>query len=472
LVALCASCSHGFQLQRSSILRLHRSLRYDAAINTRTRRYTVIHEDQDEIPSRIQKRRDQIAEKFRALTELTEKQDQYFFILAVLPSALAFFAWEDISLALSNFLEAYGIAKQDSSGVFATNILRPTITGVVVPVIAIALATLVSTTINVLRDREVELRTLINKESCDLQLLRQAVFGMFGTRQHASRRARAMALLCSYVKGLERECNVGAVEALEELQLSGGIAANELTQLTKMLHGIDGAAASRQGSVGYADNLIRSLNDYRSQRVAELLSGFPTIHWGVLILLSLSVCGTFLLSSNQPVEQFLNSVSLRVLFALLVGVCSGIASICLNLADPFSGTFSMLEASAQLRDIRLSLEEDVAEATAEAGEISPNLSFAILNPSGQQIRDTNLDTTNQSGERIKVWGFRPNTNNKEPRRYGLRSTVYFHLLTGPFGSNVKVLGDVIAWLATFVASRTKAFSQRFLAISMAWGKKS
>lgn len=399
-----------------------------------------------------------------ATKQLEEKEDQVQFLLAVLPSLLAFFAWEDISKALSNTLALFG----DSSGIFADTLLRPTITGVVVPVIAIALATLVSTTINVLRDREVQLRTLINKESCDLRLLRCAVFGLFGTRQHASRRARACALLCRYVEQLERESNIGAVEALEELQLSGGIAANELAQLTQMLHGVDGAAASRQGSVGYADDLVRSLNDYRSQRVAELLSGFPAIHWGVLILLSFSVCGTFLLASNQPMNQYLNSVSLRALFALLVGVCSGTATICLNLADPFRGTFSILEASAQLRDLRLCLKEDVAEATAEAGEISSNLVHTILLGGAQDgsgiNNGSNTENPRQSGHPETLVGGLPFQTNNETRRYALMPTLYFHLLTGPFGSNVKAMGDLIAWLASIVARRTKALSQRITAL--------
>ena len=345
-----------------------------------------------------------------------------------------------------------------------------------VPVIAIALATLVSTTINVLRDREVQLRTLINKESCDLYLLRQAVFGLFGTRQHASRRARALALLCSYVQQLKRESSLGALEELQELQLSGGIAANELNQFTQMLHGIDGAAASRQGTVGYADDLVRSLNDYRSERVAELLSGFPAIHWGVLIALSLSVCTTFLLASNQPMNEYLNSLTLRILFATLVGVCSGTATLCINLADPFRGTFSILDASAQLEELRLLLEKDVAEASAEAGEIASSLVYAILlgewkedssidsaiaNPSVQQNMGK-LDTTSPSG--VGDFKNKKSKTRKEPRRYGIVPTIYFHLLTGPFGSNVKALGDVIAWLATFLTSQTKAFSQRVTAI--------
>jgi len=501
LWTLFASSSHGFQRQPSAnnngppfIARQRGdtttklpplpSALHSRSVNTDGHDVATEADEETKYTNLLSSRRLQIATKWRTLTEMEEKQDQFFFMLAVLPSILAFFSWKDISSALSNFLEKYGAVKfGDVDGnLFANNLLRPTITGVVVPVIAIALATLVSTTINVLREREVQLRTLINKESCDLRLLRRAVFGLFGTRQHASRRARALALMCRYVEQLERESSYGAVEALGELQLSGGIAANELDQLTEMLHGIDGAAASRQGTVSYADDLVRSLNDYRSERVAELLSGFPAIHWGVLIALSFSVCVTFLLASNQPMNQYLNSVSLRALFALLVGVCSGTASICLNLADPFSGTFSILEASAQLGDLRLCLEEDVAEATAEAGEISSSLVHAILlggskesrfksgivEPSGQEIRDK-LDTSQSDWDEVQNINSK---TNKEPQRYGLIPTLYFHLLTGPFGSNVKALGDVIAWLATFVASRTKALSQQVMALSMAFGRKS
>ena len=119
--------------------------------------------------------------------------------------------------------------------------------GVVVPVISIALATLVSTTVNVLRQRQVDLRAYVNKEACELRLLRRAVFGMYGTRQHAGRRARALALLCGYVEQLIKECNEGAIDELEERQLTGGISVNELDRLSSMLHGVDGAAAARQG---------------------------------------------------------------------------------------------------------------------------------------------------------------------------------------------------------------------------------
>ena len=239
-------------------------------------------------------------------------------------------------------------------------------------------------------------------------------------------------------------------------------------------------------SVGVADNLILSLNGHRSDRVALLLSVFPVIHWGVLIALSFSLLFTFLLNSNQQVLQYLNSVQLRMLFAILVGVFSGTATLCINLADPFRGSFSVAEAAAQLGDLRLCLKQDVLEATAEEGEITSKVVHALLlggrnyndlsesDPVSQvqvskelteelarngQFSSNSKDDQAATGvERTR--NNNNNINDRTRRRYGLASTVYFHLLTGPLGSNARVLGDVIAWLATYVGSWTRAASNR------------
>lgn len=401
--------------------------------------------------------------------EQRDQLDQIYLLMAVAPSLLAFLLWEDVSRSLSVFLDTYGTTgRAVDGGQFAVNLLRPTITGVVVPVISIALATLVSTTVNVLRARQVELRALVNKESCELRLLRRAVRGMFGTRQHAHRRAVALALVCAYVEQLERETRVGAVESLEELQLSGGIAVNELDRLSEMLHGIHGAAASRQGSVGAADDLVLSLTGHRSDRVALLLSVFPVIHWGVLVALSVSLCVTFLLNSNQMVLQYLNSVQLRTLFAILVGVFSGTAMLCLDLADPFRGSFSISEAATQLEDLRLELRRDIAEACAEAGEISAIHKLLLLaekDGSGiasiESLLSNNRYYSMESSRRQDgTMDVNVKVDDSSPRRYGLFSTVYFHLLTGPLGSNVRLIGDVVAWVTTFVSSRFRLLSQR------------
>jgi len=42
-------------------------------------------------------------------------------------------------------------------------------------------------------------------------------------------------------------------------------------------------------------------------------------------------------------------------------------------------------------------------------------------------------------------------------RYGyeLLSTLYFHLLTGPLGGNVRLIGDAIAWTITIIGRRLR-----------------
>mmetsp|Transcript_30289 Transcript_30289/g.57254 ORF Transcript_30289/g.57254 Transcript_30289/m.57254 type:complete len:546 (-) Transcript_30289:446-2083(-) len=427
--------------------------------------------------------------------EVRDRQDTYFLIAAILPTIVAFVSWQDISFGLSEFLDTYGVKAVDGNQ-FANNLLRPTITGVVVPVISIALATLVSTTVNVLRERQVEIRALVNKEACDLRLLRRAIFGMFGTRQHAGRRARALTLLTAYVDQLNRECHPGAIESLEELELSGGIATNELDRLSAMMHGVDGAAVSRQGSVEVADDILSRLNAYRSDRVALLLTDFPDLHWIVLVALSVSIIVTFLLESNQLADQYLNSIQLRSLFALLVGVFSATATLCIDLDDPFTGSFSVVKASMQIGDLELCLQEDLREANAEAGEISgatrkffrsflgaPTEGGAASNcikmeiltrgeegvagTGSKQDSITTVDASQEDDDASTVVEDSPppteqrgsrglNLGSKSHSRYGFLSTIYFHLLTSPMGASVRVLGDVGAWATTIVVRRTRA----------------
>ena len=412
-------------------------------------------------------RRDRLQQTLAAAAEEEEEgrdtQDNFFLIAAFLPAIIAFVSWEGISFGLSEFLDMVGVVGTKDGNYFSNNLLRPTITGVVVPVISIALATLVSTTVNVLRQRQVDLRAHVNKEACELRLLRRAVFGMYGTRQHAGRRARALALMCGYVDQLITECEEGAVDVLEELQLNGGIAFNELDQLSAMLHGIDGASAARQGSVSAADDLIVSLNGHRSDRVATLLSVFPDIHWGILAGLSVSIIFAFLLTSNQQVLQYLNSIQLRFMFATIVGVCSGTATLCYDLSTPFSGTFSISGASTQLADIKVYLQEDVREAIAESREISSSArkffrsvlgGTDVSSPSELSRRRSGFCSGDEcgAGEEDDEVDLNPSSR----YGYGFLSTLYFHLLTGPLGGNVRLIGDTMAWITTFLGRRLRA----------------
>ena len=199
--------------------------------------------------------------------------------------------------------------------------------------------------------------------------------------------------------------------------------------------------------------------------------------WGVLTALSSSLVVSFLLNSNQTVLQYLNSVQLRILFAMIVGVFSGTGMLCLDLADPFRGSFSIAEASTQLGDLRLVLKRDIAVACAEAGEISSVRKILFLNErDGSDV--ASIDSL-VPDSRYYAMGMDPpkrephaamgDRDDSSPRRYGLFSTIYFHLLTGPLGSNVRILGDVLAWVTSVVSSRARTLSQR-VKNKMPWGR--
>ena len=155
------------------------------------------------VSSLRQLRRLSLARRRRAIADEEDsargREDLTFLVYgAVAPPLLAFAAWERISGALSGYLfDRYGALGADGAARFTDELLRPTITGVVVPVISIALATLVSTTVNVLRSQQVEIRALVNKEACDLRLLRRAIFGKIAVEVDTDRGGNRRNLRCA-----------------------------------------------------------------------------------------------------------------------------------------------------------------------------------------------------------------------------------------------------------------------------------
>lgn len=363
-------------------------------------------------------------ESFELAEVFRRNYDNLFLLIAVIPPVCAFIAWPEIAAFVATIIGDFTSNYRNVDGnAFAVNLLRPTINGVVVPALAIGGGTLLATTVNVLRTRQVDMRRSINKEVCELRLLRRAILGMFSTRQHARRRAKALRLLLAYTQQLVVETRVGAVEELMKKQSNGGISENELDELAEMLHGIDGAAASRQGSVAAAEGLIVSLNGHRSDRVATLLSGFPRIHYGILATFSLSICFAFLIESNQEILQFLNSIQLRCLFAILIATVSSAAALCADLNDPFRGSFCISLAAEQLQDFSSRLEDDISSATADAETVPTKFSTP---PKSRQTE------------------------------YGATDTAYFHLLTGPLAANTRVGGELVSFCLRCV-SRMKQF---------------
>ena len=266
---------------------------------------------------------------------------------------VGFLSYPLLATAVRDFIDSRNTFQAVDGNAFAAELLRPTVNGVLVPCCAIILGTLLATTVNVLRNRQVEMRSCISKEACELRLLRRAIFGMFGTAQHARRRKLALAHMREYTVQCVKETRAFAFDELALVEERGGsVSVNQLEEISAMLHGIDGAAACRDFSVGSAQATLQSLNGLRSDRLASLLSGFPVVHWLILGLLSSSLVLLFLIDSNQDVLQYLNSLQLRLLFAILLTTFCATAGLCLDLADPFRGSTTINTAGAQFRYLK------------------------------------------------------------------------------------------------------------------------
>lgn len=335
---------------------------------------------------------------------------------------------------VANFLrgtfEAFVSFQSVDGNAFAADLLRPTVNGVIVPACAITFGTLLATTVNVLRNRQVEMRACISKEACQLRLLRRAIFGMFGTAQHARRRQVALGHLLGYTEVCVKETTAGAFDELDSQKEAGGsLSINELEEIAAMLHGVDGAAASRDFSVSSAQTALVNLNTLRSDRLASLLSGFPVVHWMILALLSSSIVLLFLIDSNQDVLQYLNSLQLRLLFAILLATFAATGLLCLDLADPFRGVTTINSEGEQFRQFHRTIEADLAAAKEDIKEYEAR--------TGRVARVAYGTASDQDPQHASL--------RKPVDSWGLVDTVYFHALTGKPGSTVRLLGDVVAW---------------------------
>ena len=61
-----------------------------------------------------------------------------------------------------------------------------------------------------------------------------------------------------------------------------------------------------------------------------------------------------------------------------------------------------------------------------------------------------------SDQQATISGDNDKENENGPSRYNLLLTVYFHLLTGPLGDSVRIVGDIIAWLTTLVGRKMQS----------------
>jgi len=99
--------------------------------------------------------------------------------------------------------------------------LSPLINGIVVPACSVALGTLTALTISQLRQRQIQLRTLLNKEACLIRCILSTFEALFQGERQRGARQRGILLLRQYTSRVLAESRYGVdVGKLEKLGAS------------------------------------------------------------------------------------------------------------------------------------------------------------------------------------------------------------------------------------------------------------
>jgi len=237
---------------------------------------------------------------------------------------------------------------------YQISILTPVVNGIVVPAVSIALGTMTATTVSTLRQRQVEIRNLLNSELCTLDIMRAAIttlrdddfeleslFDNTENQNNISQTARLTLLMRDYVSRLIRETrpDFNAVHAK--------IGDNELAAVVSILFAVNSQRQRALAAADAAQNGAKTLMDLRSERLAKLAAVFPPIHYIILALCASSIIVAFLIESDQEVLRFLDALQLRLLFTMLVGAFAGLTALVLDLADIHKGSLRITPLAVQ-----------------------------------------------------------------------------------------------------------------------------
>ena len=248
-------------------------------------------------------------------------------------------------------------------GAYQSSIITPAINGLVVPSMALLFATLMSNTINTLRQRQMQIRTSLNIEANDLRMISVMVDSIPDELRDAKNRLRRY--LIQYATRVMRESEPGL--SFNDQKLMGSID-SEINGFLRVLNsmGISQYSTmyvdtmlpvagyeideSRFGSIEKDLSLslkqrqtsspflppyvfseiydaLTRLRHERSVRLSALQSTYPPLHYAILALLGSSICGVFLMETNQNVLIFLTAIQLRILWSMLIGTFSSLAVV-------------------------------------------------------------------------------------------------------------------------------------------------
>jgi hypothetical protein len=274
------------------------------------------------------------------------------FVIPTITPIIAFLSYEPIARGFSfvtDLLSANDWVAVDG-GTLQAKVITPAINGIIVPAVALLYATLTSTTITTLRQRQVDIRNSINLEAGELRNLGHKVF-MY---PKGPTRDFCRSYLLQYTSRLLQECQPHVSSASDVIDPRRGMDTELNGFLIQVHQGYDDPIPVHLASESFSS--VTRLRTYRINRITALQSTYPALHYVTLVILALAECIVFLMETNQDVIFFLSAFQLKVLWAIIVGTFTACFAVFYDLGAPFTGTYKISASVEQLYVIREALK--------------------------------------------------------------------------------------------------------------------
>jgi len=253
-------------------------------------------------------------------------------------------------------------------GAYQIKIITPAINGIVVPTISILFATLISSTVTALTQRQLDVRTNLNMEASELRVLDQMVDSFppsfernkcraylmqYTSRLIAESRSNVVINSLEYTGSMDSEMN-GFLATLNDLSVMPTSSDNNNNNNNNCNNENNNSNRARPVEILLSESYaaVMRLNAARSTRISALQSTFPPSQYMILGAIGCSICLAFLMETNQELLIFLNALQLRILWTMLIGLMSTLGVLCYDLSDPFRGIYTIKSAVEQLYIIR------------------------------------------------------------------------------------------------------------------------
>ena len=292
------------------------------------------------------------------------------FLLPFVAPVLAFGSYDLVSNAFGAFVEF--LAQNNwvavDGGAYQAKIITPTINGIVLPAISVLFATLTSTTVITLRDRQVQIRQSINAEAGELRAL-EYLLSAYPNAMPLQTTCRQY--MIQYTSRIIAESQpessflCSPVSSSWTTLFQNDLPSAQRGSMDSELNGVQRALAQATADealpiplLDQSFQAITRLRECRHKRLTALQSTYPPLHYAILAILASGDCTGFLIEGKQELLVFLNAVQLKILWSMLVGTFVACFAVFYDLLRPFSGCYQVNAAVDQLYTIRLGLKAD------------------------------------------------------------------------------------------------------------------